>query len=197
VVYVLRHPEKAIVSRRNSFLFGDEHMWPLQKHARQWLNGIHHMEKHKRLRPESVIVARLEDLNADRMKEMGRICAFLKIDFDAGRLNNYREIAKTLIYPWEFWKTDFVKDSRSKQMAKFQERLSAEDRHELLRIGGRKMQQYGYIESSPQVSSLGLLRSRMNNAGLFTRLARRKIARVLPAPVKRCLKKVYFLFVRS
>ena len=86
VVYVMRHPERAIISRRNNFLFGYEHSWPVQKHAQQWLNGIYHIEKYQKLFPESVIVVRVENLNTDILREMSRVCGFLKIDFDGKRL---------------------------------------------------------------------------------------------------------------
>ncbi|MBN1224345.1 MAG: sulfotransferase [Candidatus Aminicenantes bacterium] len=197
VVYVMRHPEKAIVSRRNNFLFGDEHNWPVQKHAHQWLNGIYHTEKHLKLYPESIIIVRVEDLNADRIKEMGRVSEFLKIDFDGQRLNNYKEIAKSLIYPWEVWKTDLIGVANSGGMIKFRDRLSQEDLHELLRIAGWKMKQYGYIEALPEVSSIDLLRGRLKYARLFFKLILRRLVRFLPDSVKRYLKRAYSFIMRS
>jgi hypothetical protein len=197
VVYVMRHPEKAIVSRRNNFLFGYEYSWPVQKHAQQWLNGIYHTEKHRKLYPESVIIVRVEDLNANIQEEMSRLCGFLEIDFDGARLNNYKELAKSLIYPWEVWKTDIIKEAPSKEMIRFQHRLSPEDLHELLRMAGWKMKQYGYIEAPPKVSSIDILRGRVKNARLFSRLVLRKLARFLPYSVKKYLKKAYFMIIRG
>lgn len=154
VIYVMRHPEKAIISRRKHFFFADEASWPIEKHVQQWLQNAAAMEKFKKSRPGSAAMVRLEDITRAVGEEMQRICDFLGIAFDKNRLNNYKEIAKTLVYPWEDWKNNAAKDISYSTALNKGNHLSDEDKKKLSIMAGKELKTYGYDSSARPVKNL-------------------------------------------
>jgi hypothetical protein len=145
VIQVMRHPEKAILSRRKHFTFDNEAGWSIEKHARNWLECVQGVEKFKKIHPDSIITVRIEDLTRDTTGEMRKICEFLGIPFAAERLKNYKEISKTLYYPWETWKKSAGEDISRAVAVREDNRLSAADRETLVEMVGPELKRYGYL----------------------------------------------------
>jgi hypothetical protein len=171
VIQVMRHPEKAILSRRKHFTFDSEADWSIERHARNWLECVNAVEKFKETQPGSVMTVRLENLTRDTQEEMRKICKFLEIPFDAARLKNYKEIAKTLYYPWETWKRRAGEDIFPAAAVRGDNRLSAADREILLEMAGKKLKKYGYLPVPPVPLRKGL-------TGIAVRTAKKSLRRV-------------------
>lgn len=142
-LHVVRHPERAILSRRRNFAFGNEASWTIERHARNWLECAEAAERFAADHPGSLLTVRLEDVTRDPRGETGRICRFLGIPFAAGKLQRRREIAKTLYYPWETWKSRAAEDVSAAER-KENGALSPQEREVLLQMLGPRLAAYGY-----------------------------------------------------
>ena len=190
VIYVMRNLEKAILSRKDNFLFSNEIFWPIQRHIKQWLKGVAILEKYKTLKPESLIIVKIEDLIADKESEIKKICNFIGIKFDQSRLEFHKEVAKTLIFPWEVWKSNATKIITPDLSATQKRTLSDVDRYEIWRKAGDKMSEYGYSSAPPNISKNMIILSRLKNLFLMLRIAESKIIKILPRRIKRVAKSI-------
>jgi hypothetical protein len=154
IIYVMRHPEKAIISRRKHFSFDNEAAWPIEKHVHRWLQTVAAIEKFKKSHPNSVLIIRLEDITRDIDREMQKICDFLGITFKKSRVNNYKEIAKNLVYPWEVWKDDVSKDISYSIASRENNHLPDPDKKKLLVMAGKELKTYGYDSPAHPVKDL-------------------------------------------
>jgi hypothetical protein len=145
VIYVMRDPEKSILSRRKHFTFNQEASWPIEKHVGKWLHGVREAEKYQTLDPQSVLIVKLEDVTRNPVEEMEKICEFLGIPFDEERLAERKEISKTLYYPWETWKDMASRDISPALALRESEHLSSSDRQKLNILAGEELKRYGYL----------------------------------------------------
>ncbi|MCI0471076.1 MAG: sulfotransferase, partial [Candidatus Aminicenantes bacterium] len=143
-IYVMRNPEKAIISRRLNFFFNKEAEWPIETHVQKWLNSVAAFEAFQESHPGSAYIVRLEDIAKNTKHEMKKICEFLGISFSGKRLKNYKEQAKALVYPWEDWKRSAARNISSSMAAREDNHLSTEDREKLINMAGSVMKKYGY-----------------------------------------------------
>ncbi len=105
IIYMIRHPEKAIISRRKNFGFNkEEHTWPISKHASKWLHSVMSARQFAMEYPGKIYILRLEDLVKDTEKEMKKVCNFLDIEFRKDLLKNKDKVSEGLFFHWEFWK---------------------------------------------------------------------------------------------
>lgn len=145
VIYVIRHPEKAIISRRKHFNLGQqESRWPIRRHIHEWLNSVDEIEKALKRKLGAILIVRLEDITLDTEKEVENICNFLAIDFDKNRLSRFKEISKTLYLPWEHWKDNASKDISGEIAFRKRDHLPLVEREVLQKLANEKMKKYGY-----------------------------------------------------
>lgn len=140
VVNIVRHPEKAIISRRQNF--AGEGEWPIQDHALRWLASVAVMDKYRD--DKRFMSVRLEDLVADESTVMAEICTFVGIQFDAQRLSGAATLTDRIALPWEQWKSGNRKEVSANIAHRNSRWLSAKDRKVLQSIVGEKMEALGY-----------------------------------------------------
>ncbi len=180
IVYVLRNPEKAILSRRLNFVFNDEYLWPVRRHAQQWINGIINLEKWQAEKPRSVYMIRLESLAADPESEMQKLCTFLKIPLDKGRLRHFQDQAKHLFYSWELWKAGVCHSISPEMVIRENEKLSDPDQYTLWKFAGNRMEKYGYNLNPQDIRYFHMLQTGMQSVWLGIKASRRRLFRALP-----------------
>jgi Sulfotransferase family len=157
-IYVMRDPEKSILSRRKHFTFNQEAGWPIEKHAEKWLHGVRMAEKYRALKPQAVLIVKLEDITRNPVEEVQKICRFLHLRFDRGRLDAHKEVAKTLYYPWETWKAAAGEEILPALALREDEHLCPSDRQKLNILAGPELKRYGYlpavtpVEKAPRLS---------------------------------------------
>lgn len=144
IVCVLRDPEKAILSRKRYFHFNRESEWPVERHVRDWLRGIQALELLQHQEPGIATVVRLEELVQDTEKTLHKICAFLGLDFDPTAMNEYRQTAKQLVYPWETWKSGVFQEISPQIAGCRKTRMNWRQRTMLDFLGGSTLARYGY-----------------------------------------------------
>lgn len=144
VIHVLRHPEKAILSRRRHFTFNNEAAWLIEKHIQKWLDCVTAVNTFGQSHPGSVLTVRLEDVTKNTGDEMQKICDFLGITLDKNRLKDHKEISGTLYYPWETWKNSAAQDISHAIASPKNRRLSEPDREKLRKMAGEELKKYGY-----------------------------------------------------
>ena len=142
-IFIVRHPEKAILSRRKHFTWNDEINWPIEKHATKWLATIEYAEMFKREHPNRIIIARFEDIIGNKNLEMVKICQFLGTEYRPDLIDNYPEFSKQQNLPWESWKKETHKTIRSEGGYK-NGRLSGTDCKKLTFLAKTKMEVLGY-----------------------------------------------------
>jgi Sulfotransferase family len=191
VVCVMRNPEKAIISRRQTFLFNNETRWPVRRHVRQWLAGIARFEQARKLRPDSLVLVRFEDLVENRDREMARLCAFLGISLDMEKLDGYKIAAGTLVQPWELWKSDLTRAMPAEKILRRQDHLSAGGQFDLWRLAGTKMAEYGYPMRRPRLAVGEWFVYRTKSLILEFRLLMDKALLMLPVSVSIKIRKAY------
>ena len=143
-VFVLRNPEKAIISRKMHFKWSKEEEWPIEKHIDRWLDSIYAVETFKEKHPESVLFVRMEDVVRDYSKEIKQICDFLGAPFEKERLTNYRNISKLTTYPWETWKKDAALDISINKVDRKTNHLSVIDRVKLNKLLAKYLDEFNY-----------------------------------------------------
>lgn len=144
IIHVLRHPEKAIVSRRRHFVFNNETEWTVEKHAQKWLECVTAVENFSASHPRSVLAVRLEDVAHNPAAEMKRICRYLGIPFDRGLLKKHKDISASLHYPWETWKHGSMNEISRTVAERMSYFLLQPDREMLWTVAGEEMSRYGY-----------------------------------------------------
>ncbi len=198
VVYVLRNPEKAILSRRRNFLFNDEYLWPVGRHARQWINGIINLEKWKAEKPKSVYVIRMESLVIDPEHEIRKLSEFLHIPLQKDPLQYFQEESQSLFYSWELWKAGVRHRLSPAMILRENDKLSEPDRYTLWKIAGNHMTKYGYKIIPPQnISFYFLLQSRIRGIRLGINVSLRRFFRVLPPVLPNRIRKYYHFIKRG
>jgi hypothetical protein len=185
IVYVMRDPEKAILSRRENLLFNNEDDYPVRKHARQWLRGVLEMEKTREAKPDSVAVVRLEDIARDTASEVRRLCDFLGVPFDSEKLVLHKDVARSLLNSWELWKIGATRDISKDVALRKAEHLRPAEQRELLKIAGRRMTDYGYSLPSPSVPLKDIIFLRAKGSFLGFKVLLSKASQVLPRTLKR------------
>lgn len=153
IIFVVRHPAKAILSRRHHF--PHERSWPIQQFIDRWKDTVRAVEAVQKLHPDQVRTVRLEDLVRDHARETRLLCDFLGVPFDLERLAGYRDFGRRLVYEWETWKQDVTGREVSAQVSSRDDRtLSAEERAVLEYKLRRYLVRYGYLSANP-VARLG------------------------------------------
>jgi len=158
IVYVIRNPEKTILSRRTYF---NEENFPMKIHVGMWLDSVNAIEKFKMIKPASVLIVRLEDITRDTSAWMAKICEFLDIPFDKEKLKLHKEIAKKFILPWEYWKSDVCKNISSATALRKDEKLTAEEQAKLRLLTRHKLKKYKYLKAPPALGVVYLLLSKI------------------------------------
>lgn len=144
VINIVRDPEKAILSRRK--YFDGEAAWPVRRHVQKWLDAVYEAENYMEKKPGQVMTLRLEDLAANKLGEMQKVCDFLEISLDESALAGYKEAAKKYVMPWESWKADTQKDVSPALAERSEAALSGEDRKVLHRLAWYELVKFGYLE---------------------------------------------------
>ena len=170
VIYVMRDPEKAIISRRQSFSFNNEVSWPLERHIHQWLETVWTIEKFEKSHPGSVLIVKLEDIAGNTIAEMHKICGFLGITLNAGRLSRHKQIAGTLVYPWETWKDSAGKPVSSTLALRKYRYLTGPERAKLLAEAENELRKYGYYSVPREIKRRIYLIARENMSKLKERV---------------------------
>ena len=153
IVYIVRHPEKAIVSRRQNF--AGEEKWPIQDHALRWKASVAVIDKYRN--DKRFMSVRLEDLIADETTIMARICAFIGIQFDVQSLSSAPAMADKIALSWERWKSDNRKVISAHIAHRKSRRLNWKDRKVLHSIASEEIEALGYTletESDPHLDEI-------------------------------------------
>ncbi len=182
-IYVMRSPEKAILSRRLHFHFNDEANWPIEKHVNLWLRGIQGAESFQAVHPGSLHIIRLEDVTSNPSKEIKKVCEFAGIPFSAKRLDNYKEKSNELVYSWETWKKGASQDISPAMAKRKNKHLSPGDKLRLSRLAGKVMHRYGYHQEiqSFKETSKWMKRATMNRLKRVVEKSRKSFdALILP-----------------
>lgn len=187
VIYVMRHPEKAIISRRKNFYFNNEYRWPIHLHVRQWTRGVELMERWRAKLPEQVMMVRLEDVVDDHVGQMQRIAAFLDIALETVRLEQYAAVAENLYYPWEIWKSQVCGKISADIARRSEERLNAEDCSVLRMMADTKLRDYGYTLDVPPISLRKLVTLHYRSLIQILVLIRKKLVSRLPIGLRHIL----------
>jgi hypothetical protein len=196
IVYVMRNPEKAILSRRKNFVFNDEYLWPVRKHARQWMNGLIHLEKWQTEKPGSVYVVRLEDLVSHTEEEMRKLGAFLKLPIASDHLEQFKHQAKFLFHSWELWKSGVCHSISPHMAMRENEQLNEPDRYTLWTIAGRHMKKYGYHFNPQKIGFFSRIENGMRGIWLEAKVSRRRLFRILPPFMTNRVRQYYHLLRR-
>ena len=162
-VFVLRNPEKAIISRKRHFKWSKEDEWPIEKHIDRWLDSIHAIETFNEKHPESVLFVRLEDVVRDYSKKIKQICDFLGAPFEKEKLNNYKNISKLTTYPWESWKKDAALDISINKVDRKSDHLSVIDRVKLNKLLAKYLGVYNYNIEFKDLFVNGILDNEFEN----------------------------------
>ena len=140
VINIVRNPEEAILSRRESF--PGEDAWDVVDHVQQWKTSILSAERIND--PQRIITVRLEDLVANEIDVMQRIGTFAGISIDIDRLNEASKAAELVTLPWEHWK----RTNRQQLSGKTAERraitFSDHERRLLTCLARDQLRKYGY-----------------------------------------------------
>lgn len=140
IVNIVRHPEKAIFSRRRHF--AGESDWPIQDHVLRWRASVIAAERYAN--DDRLMTIRLEDLVSDEVAVMAEVCRFAGIKFDARQLCRASEMADKIALPWEHWKSG-NKQKLSADIARRNSRqLNETERKVLHCIAGEQMKNWGY-----------------------------------------------------
>ncbi len=146
-IAIFRHPLAAVFSRRRS-LPGEDRFSPVQL-AERWGRTFDTLERAGRSLQDRYFCIRYEDLVADRGGTVSRICGFLDVPFRDRALEDYRQQADGLAYPWESWKQrvkeasiqngndDHIRNARLMDILRIQ------------RVVGWRMRELGYQLSHP------------------------------------------------
>ena len=144
VIFVVRNPEYAILSRRKHFTWNDEVSWPIEKHVKKWIDAIDAADRFQGKHKQNILFVRFEDLVDDKDREMSRICAFLGTDYQSADLANYTRYSKQQALPWETWKEDTSKGISGKIALKAKGTLSAGDRERMTALAGSYLERFSY-----------------------------------------------------
>lgn len=162
-IFVLRNPEKAIISRKRHFKWSKEEEWPIEKHIDRWLDSICAIETFNEKHPESVLFVRLEDVVRDYSKEIKQICTFLGAPFEKEKLNNYKNISKLTTYPWETWKKDAALDISINKVDRKSDHLSVIDRVKLNKLLAKYLDEFNYKIEFKDLFVNGMLDNEFEN----------------------------------
>jgi hypothetical protein len=143
-IYVIRNPEKAILSRRKYFKLSHEDKWSVEKHAKLWKRNVLKAEEFGKEHPNLIKIVKLEDVTKDKEKELEKICQFLNIDFDISLIENHKNISNKFILPWEHWKQDVSKEISPTISNKNDNKFNFFERIRLKLQAWRLMSRYGY-----------------------------------------------------
>jgi hypothetical protein len=152
IIYMLRNPEQAIISRRENFLH--ETNWNIKRHINCWLQSIEAIEKFQDKYPERVRIIKLEDLVENKEDVIKNICDFLEIDFNIKNLNNYKIVANQFILPWENWKNDVKNSEISSKIAIKNKKLKDQEYRVLVNSLKEKLIKYNYWDSRFKITNL-------------------------------------------
>lgn len=148
VIFVVRNPEYAILSRRKHFTWNDEASWPIEKHVKKWIDAIEAADRFREAHKQNIILVRFEDLIENRGRVMSSICEFLGTDYRSAELKNYTRYSGQQALPWETWKGDTHKNISGKIAHKKIESLSAGDREKMAVLAGSFLERFSYSNDS-------------------------------------------------
>ena len=146
-ICIVRNPLHAIHSRTKYFTPNVSD--PLALLSRHWINHIRAFETFDSHHPGRALLVRYEDLIRATPETIGKICEFLAIDFVMDRLEDYRQMAESIIQPFEYWKQDvkvghiFNREDNTRSVFSLRETLKIQA------IVLEKMRQYGYQPRHP------------------------------------------------
>ncbi len=147
-IFVIRDPEKAILSRRRHFTWNEEASWPIERHAKRWLKTIQSADEFKAHHPDHILYVRFEDVVADKIQQISRICDYLGVDFQPERLSQQASYSRQQCLSWEAWKMNAQSQVSQDIASGNQHRLSSLERsvldHQLLPY----LIEYGYEVTS-------------------------------------------------
>ncbi len=86
VIFIVRNPERAIISRKNYLIHKKNGKWSIKKHVLLWKKNINIFKQKMKGREQHLILVRYEDLIEDVEREMSRICSALSISFNKKKL---------------------------------------------------------------------------------------------------------------
>ena len=105
-IFIVRNPEKAILSRRKHFTWNDESNWPIERHLDRWIQTINSVDEFNDSFPGQVHYVRFEDVVDNQVNEIAGVCRFLGIPFASELLENYPRFSKQQSLDWEDWKSN-------------------------------------------------------------------------------------------
>ncbi|MCF6267617.1 MAG: glycosyltransferase [Desulfuromusa sp.] len=140
IVNMIRHPEKAIFSRRENF--PGEDSWDIKDHIQGWKKCVQAAEAISDT--GRILTVKLEELIIDEVKVMKGICDFLKIPFNIKYLPDSAKKADLVALPWEKWKSFNKKQLSIDVSERRSNRLNNQERKIIQSIAGNKLVEYGY-----------------------------------------------------
>ncbi|MEQ9287549.1 MAG: sulfotransferase [Cyclobacteriaceae bacterium] len=114
-ICITRHPVDAINSFYEKLV---KYRQPYQKLAAQWLQSSVIVEQFSKDYPNKIIAIKYEDLIADNVNVLEKICGFLAIKLEKEKLKNFRIAAAKYILPTENWKLSNTAKSYRKSINK-------------------------------------------------------------------------------
>ena len=146
VVFVVRNPEKAIISRRKHFTWNNEAEWPIKKHVDRWLQTINAVQKFQQHHPEKIMTVKFEDAIGNQFLTIESICHFLNTPFNLQKLGCYKIYSKQQSLPWERWKQQTNQGLSIKIALRKDFVLKTADRNFLIEALKSQIIQYGYTD---------------------------------------------------
>ena len=151
-IFVVRDPQRAILSRRKHFIWNNESSWPIDRHADRWLTTINSVDQFFDNNPEKIHYVRFEDVVQDQQEQISAICRFLEIPFSAELLEDYRRFNKQQNLEWEDWKKSTEQDISSDIANGVANSLSVEDCRQLQTRLFSHLERFGYQVTEPDSS---------------------------------------------
>ena len=145
IIFVVRNPEKAIISRRKHFTWNNEAEWPIEKHVDRWLQTINAIQKFKQQHRDKIMTVKFEDAVENQFLTIESICDFLKTPFNFKKVRHYKTYSRQQSLPWETWKQDTNQGLSLKIALRKDSVLNKADKLFMKNALKSQLIEYGYI----------------------------------------------------
>ena len=150
-IFVVRDPERAILSRRKHFTWNDEANWPIDRHIDRWTETIDSVDRFMDSHPNQVHCLQFENVIADKVNAISGVCRFLAIPFASELLDNYPRFSRQQNLEWEEWKTT-TEQGISQSIADGRpESLNPQEKKQLRTRLASYLERFNYAESNTTV----------------------------------------------
>ena len=104
-IYIIRYPHNVIYSHIKNFKGGNFNLY--LKYVQKWSYCNQIIEKFK-LKPDSIILSKYEDIVKKNYLEFVKICSFINVKANKSSLVNTKFFSKNIISKHEKWKKEML-----------------------------------------------------------------------------------------